>query len=79
MSNRSATLVAATLEVSCPHDGCHASLPEPLSGSECWTMEEFDRFVGEGIDTSKGRDVTCVSCDQPFTVRRPVTGRVRIQ
>lgn len=52
---RNAAIVAATVEVLCPH--CAEPQPNPDNGGYPWTPEEVSAEQGAKV---------CVSCDEPF-------------
>jgi uncharacterized Zn-finger protein len=54
---KNAVLVAAAIEVTCPH--CGEPQPAPDNGSEMWLPSQVTRSQGER---------TCVSCDEKFVL-----------
>jgi transposase-like protein len=65
MSLRPAQIIAATVEICCPH--CGEPLPSPDSGSDAWLPEQIPK------DSPK---YTCNSCDEEFRVMFQNTAQV---
>ena len=63
---RQATIVAATVEVFCPH--CGEPQPSPDNGSHAWMPSQ--------VVVAQGKKV-CVSCDEPFQLNEQ--NRVMVQ
>jgi predicted RNA-binding Zn-ribbon protein involved in translation (DUF1610 family) len=59
MGKRNAIIVAASVEVQCPH--CGEPQPSPDNGSHVWMTSQ--------VAALSGQVKTCVSCDETFTVQ----------
>jgi len=66
MAFKQATVVASTVEVTCPH--CGEPQPSPDNGSHAWVPSQ--------VVAAQGRRV-CVSCDEPFQLN--AQNRVTVQ
>jgi hypothetical protein len=55
---RNAIIVAASVEVQCPH--CGEPQPSPGNGSHIWLPSEVSHVTGGQRQ--------CVSCEEPFTI-----------
>ena len=57
---RTATIVAAVLEVHCPH--CGDAQPNPVDESHLWTPAQIAAM------SAMGAKRVCNACDEPFQV-----------
>jgi hypothetical protein len=55
---RNAQIIAATIEICCPH--CGEPLPSPDNGSDAWLPKD--------IPTDEQKAYTCNSCEEQFRV-----------
>jgi len=61
-NTKTAIIVAASLEVHCPH--CGDPLPNPWNESHLWTPTELNLYAGPGNAATR----VCNACDEPFHI-----------